>query len=315
MVPALTKPAGAGKLFQGSWEQGAGSWELGLAPETPCPLWGQAYCEGMKYAFLGAGKMTLALIHGMLRAKLCAAGDITVASRSTAGLENLVEATSVRAAGSNAEAVKAGDAVICCVKPNDALKALADAADAFAGKLLVSVVTGMKIAQIERAVPGSRVVRAVPNTAAMVGKSATALAAGQAATRQDIEVASAIFRAVGEVFDVHESHLDAVTGLSGSGPAFIYLVLEALSDGGVAAGLPRKLALELAIQTVAGAAEMAARTNEHPAVLREMVTSPGGTTIAGLSKLEDAAVRSAFIGAVKAATSRATELSGEFTWF
>jgi pyrroline-5-carboxylate reductase len=264
----------------------------------------------MKYAFLGAGKMAHALIHGMLRAELCPPQHITVASRTTSGLESLVAATSVQAAASNAEAVAEADVVVLCVKPTDAIKAVQQAGEALSGKLLVSVVTGLTIKQLESAAPGVRAVRAMPNTAAMVGQSATALAVGASATRDDEEAAAAICRAVGEVYVVAEYQLDAVTGLSGSGPAYIYLVLEALSDGGVAMGLPRKLALELAIQTVAGAAEMASSTKEHPAILREMVTSPGGTTIAALTALENAGTRAAFIAAVRAAATRSKELAG-----
>jgi pyrroline-5-carboxylate reductase len=265
----------------------------------------------MTYAFLGAGKMALALVHGMLRAKLCSPSDIVVSSRSRAGIESLVVATSVHAVASNAEAVAAADVVVLCVKPLDAVKALRAAGSDWSGKLLISVATGLKISALQEAAPGSRVVRAMPNTAAMVGKSATAVAADESASREDLETAEKIFRAVGEVFSVGENQLDAVTGLSGSGPAYIYLVMEALSDGGVACGLPRKLALELAIQTIQGAAEMAASTKEHPALLREMVTSPGGTTIAALTALENAATRAAFIGAVQAAARRSKELSGE----
>ena len=263
----------------------------------------------MRYAFLGAGKMAMALIQGMLRANLCSASEITVSSRSRIGLENLAAATAVRTAASNAEAAAEADAVLLCVKPGDALRAMEEAGDALEGRLLLSVVTGLKISALRAA--GCRVIRAMPNTAAMVGRSATAIAAGQGTTREDIETAERIFGAVGEVFHVAEDALDAVTGLSGSGPAFVYLVMESLADGGLAAGLPRALALDLTIQTVAGAAEMAASTREHPALLREMVASPGGTTIAGLVVLEEAAVRSAFINAVKAATARSKELSGE----
>lgn len=262
----------------------------------------------MRYAFLGAGKMAMALIQGALRANLCSASEITVSSRSKSGLESLASATGVRAATSNAEAVAEADTVVLCVKPADALKALAEAGNALDGRLLLSVVTGMRIATLRKAA-GCRVIRAMPNTAAMVGRSATAIAADADATREDIGTAERVFGAVGEVFSIAEDQLDAVTGLSGSGPAFVYLVMEALSDGGVAAGLPRKLALELAIQTVAGAAEMAASTKEHPALLREMVASPGGTTIAGLAVLESAAVRSAFLNAVKAAAARSKQLS------
>lgn len=254
--------------------------------------------------------MAHALIHGMLRATLCAPQDITVASRSTSGLESLVAATSIQAAASNQEAIADADVVVLCVKPTDSIKALEQAGAALSGKLLVSVVTGVTIKQLEAAAPGVRAIRAMPNTAAMVGKSATALASSESATREDVEAATAICEAVGEVVLVAESQLDAVTGLSGSGPAYIYLIMEALSDGGVAMGLPRKLALELAIQTISGAAEMAASTKEHPAILREMVTSPGGTTIAALTALENAGTRAAFIAAVRAAATRSKELAG-----
>ncbi len=263
----------------------------------------------MKFAFLGAGKMALALVHGMLRAKVCAAPEIFVASRSDGGAENFSEATSTVAMASNFAAAEAADVVILCVKPADALAAVADAAGALSGKLLISVVTGLTNARLSHALPDTRLIRAMPNTAAMVGRSATAIAPHESATREDIEAAMRIFEAVGNVHDVAEGQFDAITGLSGSGPAFVYLVLEALSDGGVAAGLPRPLALELAIETLGGAAEMAASTREHPALLREMVTSPGGTTVAGLTALEDGGVRAAFIHAVKAAARRAQELS------
>lgn len=225
-------------------------------------------------------------------------------------MESLASATGVRAAASNAEAVAEADTVLLCVKPSDALKALEEGGGALEGRLLVSVVTGLKIATL-RGASGCRVIRAMPNTAAMVGRSATAIASDSNVTREDIATAERVFGSVGEVFAIPEDQLDAVTGLSGSGPAFVYLVIEALSDGGLAAGLSRKQALDLAIQTVAGAAEMAASTKEHPALLREMVTSPGGTTIAGLAVLEGAAVRSAFINAVKAAAARSKELSGD----
>jgi pyrroline-5-carboxylate reductase len=266
---------------------------------------------GMKYAFLGAGKMAMALIQGALRANLCSPSEVIVSSRSQSGLETLVSATGVCSGASNAEAVSGADTVLLCVKPADALKALQEAGNSLAGKLLISIVTGLKIFTLRKAATGSRIIRAMPNTAAMVGRSATALAMDSDVTRTDITTAERLFSAVGEIFNISEGQLDAVTGLSGSGPAFVYLVMEALSDGGVSAGLPRKLSQELAIQTVAGAAEMAATTKEHPALLREMVASPGGTTIAGLAVLEQAAVRSAFIGAVKAAAARSKELSAE----
>ena len=253
----------------------------------------------------------MALIQGALRANLCSASEIIVSSRSQSGLETFVSATGVCSAVSNAEAGAAADTVVLCVKPADALSALQQAGSSLVGKLLISVVTGLKIATLRQAASASRVIRAMPNTAAMIGRSATAMAFDSDATRTDVATAERLFSAVGEIFTISENQLDAVTGLSGSGPAFVYLVMEALSDGGVSAGLPRKLSQDLAIQTVAGAAEMAASTKEHPALLREMVASPGGTTIAGLAVLEQAAVRSAFINAVKAAAARSKELSAD----
>lgn len=265
----------------------------------------------MNYAFLGAGKMAFAIIQGMLRAKVSAASDITASCPEPELLENLSDATSINVVPSNAEAAAPASVVLLCVKPADVESALAQAGNALEGKLLVSIVAGLKIGTLQSLAPGSRVIRAMPNTAAMVGRAATAYACGDDVTPEDKAAAETIFSSIGEVYPVEEKLLNAITGLSGSGPAYVYLVIEALSDGGVASGLPRKLALDLAVQTVIGAAEMVCATSEHPAVLREMVTSPAGTTIAGLQELEGRGVRSAFINAVLAASSRAEELSGE----
>lgn len=265
----------------------------------------------MKYAFLGAGKMATAIIQGLLRGKVCAASDIVAACPEPELLESLRMAAEVRTVESNATAVAEAGVVILCVRPGDVADALAQAGAEIGGKLLISIVTGQSIASLKSLAPRCRVIRAMPNTAAMVGRSATAIASDSDAGPDDRAVADAVFSGIGTVFPVQESLLNAVTGLSGSGPAYIYLVIEALSDGGVACGLPRKLALDLAIQTVAGAAEMAVATGQHPAALREMVTSPAGTTVAGLAELENRAVRAAFLEAVRAASRRAGELSGE----
>ncbi len=263
----------------------------------------------MNYAFLGAGKMAFAIIQGMLRAKVCAPSEIYAACPEPELLENLSDATGVNVLSSNAEAVAAASTVILCVKPADVADALAQAGTALEGKLLVSIVAGLQISTLASQAPRCRVIRAMPNTAAMVGRAATALACSDDVTPEDEKTAEAVFSSIGEVSCVEEKLLNAVTGLSGSGPAYVYLMIEALSDGGVAAGLSRKLALDLAVQTVAGAAEMVAATSEHPAVLREMVTSPAGTTVEGLRVLEERGVRSAFIEAVCAAAGRAGELS------
>jgi pyrroline-5-carboxylate reductase len=179
------------------------------------------------------------------------------------------------------------------------------------GKLLISIAAGLTLGTLEKMAPRCRVIRAMPNTPALVGCGATAFATGPTATGADEVSAEAIFASVGVVSQVQEKLLDAVTGLSGSGPAYIFLIIEALTDGGVSCGLPSNLARRLAIQTVLGAAELAKETGEHPAVLREMVTSPGGTTAAALAELEQHGVRSAFIQAVQAANRRSKELSGE----
>jgi len=255
--------------------------------------------------------MAFAIIQGMLRANVCAASDIVASCPEPELLENLSDATSVNVVSSNAEAVGLSAVVILCVKPADVEAALEQAGSSLEGKLLISIVAGLKIDSLKALLPGTRVIRAMPNTAAMVGRAATAYACDSGVTAEDKTVAESVFSSIGEVYPVEEKMLNAVTGLSGSGPAYVYLVIEALSDGGVACGLPRKLALNLAVQTVIGAAEMVIATAEHPAVLREMVTSPAGTTMAGLRELENRAVRSAFIEAVEAATDRAEELSVE----
>lgn len=255
--------------------------------------------------------MATAIIHGMVRAKVCAAGDIIAACPEPDLLESLRETTAIRVVTSNEEAAASAGIIVLCVKPADVEVALAQAGRALEGKLLVSIVAGVTIAQLRSLAPSTRVIRVMPNTAAMIARSATAYACGEGVSSGDKEVAEAVFSSIGEVYPVGEKLMNAVTGLSGSGPAYVYLLLEALSDGGVACGLSRKLALDLAVQTMLGAAEMVRETSEHPAVLREMVTSPAGTTMAGLSVLEAAGVRSAVIEAVRAAAERAEELSGK----
>lgn len=265
----------------------------------------------MKYAFLGAGKMAFAIVQGMLRAKVCAATDLIASCPEPELLENMRDATSIDVVTSNEAAALPASVVVLCVKPADVEAALAQAGGALEGKLLISIVAGLKIKSLKALAPSARVIRAMPNTAAMVGRAATAYACDEAVTQEDKTAAEAVFSSIGEVYPVEEKMLNAVTGLSGSGPAYVYLMIEALSDGGVACGLSRKLALDLAVQTVLGAADMICATSEHPAVLREMVTSPAGTTMEGLRVLEERGVRSAFLEAVAAAANRAEELSGE----
>ena len=213
---------------------------------------------------------------------------------------------------------------VLAVKPGDALAAIQgvttqqaessmrwarQGASGGGGKLLLSIVAGLSIASLEKAAGENlRIIRVMPNTPALVLSGASAFALGTQATEADAEIAQKIFGVVGVAVRVKEALLDTVTGLSGSGPAYVYTFIEALADGGVLMGLPRELALQLAAKTVAGAAEMVMQSGLHPAVLRDQVTSPGGTTIAGLEALETGGLRAALIAAVRAATERATAL-------
>jgi len=262
----------------------------------------------MKIASIGAGRMAGALVRGLVEAGVCASSEVVVADPVQAAREQLAAAVGGRAASTNAEAVADADVILLCVKPNDVAAALTACGSGLSGKLLLSIVTGWSIAALKEHAPGARVIRAMPNTPAQVSAGATAYAGDSSASEGDLALAGSILGAVGVAIAVSEKQLDAVTGLSGSGPAYIFLVMEALSDGGVAAGLPRQLATQLATQTVLGAAKLAIETGEHPAILREAVTSPGGTTAAGLGVLEASAVRSAFAEAVLAAAARAEEL-------
>ncbi len=265
----------------------------------------------MKLGFIGSGKMASALVQGVTQSGALAPGDIIVSDVIAGMAQRLATVAGVAFAETNADLVAMSDALVLCVKPHDALDALRALRAEAAEKLVVSIVAGLTIATLQEAAgPGVRIVRVMPNTPALVHKGAAAYARGATATAADAALTEKIFGAVGEVVCVKEHLLDVVTGLSGSGPAYIFLVIEALADGGVLMGLPRELAQKLAAQTVAGAAEMVLQTGRHPAVLKDEVASPGGTTIAGLEALEAAGVRSAFFSAVRAATEKAREIGG-----
>ncbi len=278
----------------------------------------------MKIGFIGSGKMTTALVHGVIKAGVCQPGDILASDSIPEIAEKLAKDTGIAFTTNNAEVFATSDTIVLAVKPGDALAAIQqipgqqmESSMSWAWrseggkqtKLLISIVAGLPIAKLE-AVGGDRlrIIRVMPNTPALIGAGAAAFSCGVTATTEDADVARKIFGSVGLAVQVKEELLDAVTGLSGSGPAYIYTIIEALADGGVLMGLPRDLALQLAAQTVAGSAEMVLKSSLHPAALRDQVTSPGGTTIAGLEALEKAGLRSALITAVRAATQRAREL-------
>jgi pyrroline-5-carboxylate reductase len=266
----------------------------------------------MKIGFVGSGKMATALVSGAADSGVFARENILVSDTVPGLAEKLAAAAEVTAVGSNAELVAEADVLVLCVKPNDALEALRSLGAAAGNKLIISIVAGLPLAALQAAAGASaRLVRVMPNTPALVHRGAAAYALGPNVSVADAEITEKLFGAVGLIVRVKEELLDVVTGLSGSGPAYVYLMIEALSDAGVLMGLPRDLSLKLAAQTVAGAAQMVVDTGRHPAVLRDEVTSPGGTTIAGLEALEAGAVRSAFLSAVRAATERSRELGAK----
>ncbi len=266
-------------------------------------------------AFIGAGNMASALIRGLLRAQFARPQDIAISDPSAERRELLAHEFGVRATVDNLEAAQGADIVVLAVKPQVMGLALESVAPAIDGhQLILSIAAGVPIARIEKALTHPttalkpRVVRAMPNSPALIGEGATAIAAGRFATADDMELARAIFASVGVAVRVDESLLDAVTGLSGSGPAYAFLIIEALSDAGVRMGLSRQSALELTVQTILGSARMVQQTGQHPAALKDQVTSPGGTTIAGLHALESGRLRATLSDAVERATERSREL-------
>lgn len=267
-----------------------------------------------KIAFLGTGNMAEALIKGLLRAGTSRPENIAATVRRKERIDALQKAYPIHVGLDNVATAAQADVVVLSVKPQAMNKLLGQIAQAIdPHKLIISVAAGVPIAAIERKLgAGARIIRAMPNTPALVGQGACALSAGEHATEADLEVASQIFRSVGLTTVVDESLLDAVTGLSGSGPAYVFLMIEALSDAGVKVGLPRYTALQLAAQTVLGAAQLLIETGAHPGQLKDQVTSPGGTAIAGIATLEAGGLRTTLIDAVEAATRRARQLGEQF---
>ena len=266
----------------------------------------------LKIGFLGAGKMATALAKGFIGAKLAGPEDILAADPYESARDHFTEETGAKSIVSNADAVEFANVLVLATKPDQVAAALAEAQAPLKLKkdyLLISIAAGVTISKLESALPhGARVIRAMPNTPALIGESASAFAPGNSATAADADLAKKLLSAVGIAFQVKESLLDAVTGLSGSGPAYVYQFIEALSDGGVASGLPRDIATRLSAQTVLGAARMVLETGLHPGALKDQVTSPGGTTIEGLHELEKGKLRGTVISAVRAATEKSKKL-------
>jgi len=263
----------------------------------------------MIFGFLGFGKMASALVQGMLQAGTCGPEEIIVVNRHPEGIQEAVQKLGLKLAISPKGLVQQADVIILGTKPVDSIQLLHDVRPFFEGKLLISVAAGVTLQLLQEAVGHrTRVIRAMPNTPSLIMKGATAYALGDHTALSDAEIADKIFGAVGIVYRVREAALDAVTGLSGSGPAYVFTFIEALADGGVMMGLSREIAAELAVQTVLGSAELIQNTGQHPAELREMVASPGGTTMAAIEILEACGLRHAVMAAVRAASERAQEL-------
>ncbi len=255
--------------------------------------------------------MATALAVGLARAGLTKPSALLASDPLPAAREAFAQATGGRAVERGIEVAAQSDVLVLAVKPQHMAEALGPLRDAVTDKhLVISVAAGIKLAKIAELLPHGRLVRVMPNTPCLIGEGASAFCLGRGATPQDAALVEQALAAVGRAVAVEEKLLDAVTGLSGSGPAYAFVMIEALSDGGVRMGLPRNVATLLAAQTLQGAAAMLLASGEHPGVLKDQVASPGGTTIAGLQALEAGGLRAALMAAVEAATRRSTELGG-----
>lgn len=263
-------------------------------------------------AMIGSGQMGEALIGGWLAAKTVLPEAIIATDASAERRDLMKRRFGVRTGTDNRDAAARADVVVLAVKPQILDGVMKDLSSALSGKLVLSIAAGVTIAHLAKLAPkGARFVRVMPNTPVLVRDGVSALSFGAGVTEKEQQLARRLFEAVGRTVVVEEKLMDAVTGLSGSGPAYVFLAIEALADGGVKMGLPRTVADLLAAQTVLGAARMVLETGEHPAKLKNNVASPGGTTIAGLHRLEQGGLRAALMAAVEAAAKRSEELGRE----
>jgi len=264
-----------------------------------------------KIGLVGGGRMATALGRGFVRAKLIAPASLVVSDPDEAARSRFAaEIPGATVVDDNKQVAAAADVLFLAVKPQQMSTALDDIAGTLRLQaLVVSIAAGISIARLAEGLPKqTRIVRVMPNSPCLVGQGASGYALGKHATSQDGKLVHQLLTAVGQAFEVPETLLDAVTGLSGSGPAFVYMMIEAMTEGGTAMGLPQELANALAAQTVAGAAAMVQTTGQDPTALRDQVTSPGGTTLAGLAALDCGGFRAAVVEAIRAATKRSEEL-------
>jgi pyrroline-5-carboxylate reductase len=262
--------------------------------------------------FVGTGNMGEALIRGLLKVGVAEPGQIVGSDPRHDRAAKLRETYGIRTTADNVEVARQADILILAVKPQVMERVLEEIGpEIHAHALVISIAAGVPLSAIEARLPQARVIRTMPNTPALVGAGATAIAVGGHATDEDLAAARRIFDSVGMTVALDEAQMDAVTGLSGSGPAYVFLVIEALADAGVKVGLSRHHAQALAAQTLLGSAKLLIETDEHPGRLKDMVTSPGGTAIAGLHTLEAGGLRTTLMDAVEAATRRSRELGEE----
>jgi pyrroline-5-carboxylate reductase len=268
--------------------------------------------KGKKIAVIGGGKMGSIIAQGLVNQKIVSRKDIIITDVDAARLEFLRSSMKLRVSSNNEKTVKGADIIILAVKPQNMAATLQEIRTAVnKSKVVISIAAGITTNFIEKFLAkGVRVVRVMPNTPALVGEGTAAVAAGRYAKPGDVKLTRAIFNAVGVSHEVEEKLMDAITALSGSGPAYFFLIIEALIEAGFKTGLSRDLAKKLAVQTMLGAARLCLESNKEPHHLREMVTSPGGTTAAGLKVMEEKEIREIIASAVEAATKRSKELAG-----
>ena len=263
-----------------------------------------------KLGFTGAGKLAGSVIRGLMRAKFCPPNEIIASEPNEQTRTALQKETGIALTAENAEVAEKSEAIFVGVKPSVVLPVLRELSDKLQNKLVISLAGGIRISSMEKT-GNARFMRALTNTPSAICRAATGICRGSRSTNEDVDLAKKVFGAIGVVVEVTEEQIDIVTALSGSGPAFVYTVIEALADGGTKIGLANDVAMQLAIQTVLGAAEIMRESKMSPEDLRKMVVTPGGTTAAGLAVMEKLGTRESLIAAIEAATKRGQEMAKE----
>lgn len=264
----------------------------------------------MELCVIGLGKIGTALIQGILNSGLYSQEEIIGSDIKVENTDINEEYFNIKTTNNNVEGVQKADAVLLAIKPQVMDHVLEEISEAVKGKLIISIAAGISNSHLKEKLPlDVRTIRVMPNTPVLVKSGISAVAPGRNATDSDVKLVENILDGVGEVVEVKEHLMDAITGLSGSGPAFIYIMIEALADGGVLAGISREMAIQLTAQTMLGSAKMVLETQNHPGLLKDMVTSPAGTSIRGIEVLEKHGIRGILIDAVKEAALRSKELN------